>query len=231
MGMESPIGKRFDCEIGNEARQARIIGVVKDFNFESFHNEIRPVIFAIAPGWFNEFYIKLNSGNPDIFRTISFIESKVKEFVPDYPFEYRFLDDDIAHLYITEMRVEILAKYGALLAVIIACLGLIGLASYDAELKTKEIGIRKVHGASLSSLVFLLAKGYVKWIFLANFIAWPIAYYAIGKWLQNFAYHTNTNLWIYVMSGMIVLFIALISVCYQVVKAALANPIDSLKYE
>lgn len=231
MGMESPIGKRFDCEIGNEARQARIIGVVKDFNFESFHNEIRPVIFAIAPGWFNEFYIKLNSGNPDIFRTISFIESKVKEFVPDYPFEYRFLDDDIAHLYITEMRVEILAKYGALLAVIIACLGLIGLASYDAELKTKEIGIRKVHGASLSDLVFLLAKGYVKWIFLANFIAWPIAYYAIGKWLQNFAYHTNANLWIFVMSGMIVLFIALISVCYQVVKAALANPIDSLKYE
>ena len=233
MGMESPIGKRFNCKIGNEPepRQAKIIGVVKDFNFRSIHNEIKPVIFAIAPWWYNEFYIKLKPGNPDIFGTISLIESKVKEFVPDYPFEYRFLDDDIAHLYISEMRVKILAKYGALIAVIIACLGLIGLASYDAELKTKEIGIRKVHGASLSGLVFLLAKGYVKWIFLANFIAWPIAYYAIGKWLQNFAYHTNTNLWIYVMSGMIVLFIALISVCYQVVKAALANPIDSLKYE
>ena len=231
MGIESPLGKRFNCFIGNESRQAKIIGVVKDFNFRSLHNEIKPVIFAIAPWWYNEIYIKLRSGNPDIFGTISLIESKVKEFVPDYPFEYRFLNDDIAHLYITEQRVKILVKYGALLAVIIACLGLIGLASYDAELKTKEIGIRKVHGASLSGIVFLLAKGYVKWIFLANLIAWPIAYYAIGKWLQNFAYHTNTNLWIFVMSGMIVLFIALISVCYQVIKAALANPADSLKYE
>jgi len=105
------------------------------------------------------------------------------------------------------------------------------LASYDAELKTKEIGIRKVHGASLSGIIFLLAKGYVKWIFLANLIAWPIAYYAISKWLLNFAYHTNINLWIFVISGIIVLFISLISVCYQVIKAALANPVDSLRYE
>jgi len=231
MGMESPIGKRFDCYIGNESRQAKIIGVVKDFNFRSLYSEIKPVIFAVAPWWYNEFYIKLKPDNSDIFGTIRFIESKIKEFVPDYPFEYSFIDEDIARLYIKEQRAGILVKYGAFLAVFIACLGLIGLASYDAGLKTKEIGIRKVHGASLSGIVFLMVKPYLKWIFLANLIAWPIAYYSISKWFQNFAYHTNTNLWIFVIAGMIVLFIALISVCYQVIKAALANPADSLRYE
>jgi len=231
MEMESPIGKRFDCIIGNEARQAKIIGVVKDFNFRSLHNEVEPVFFAIAPGWYNEFYIKLKSRNQNIAEVINLIENKIKEFVPNYPFNYSFLDDDIVQLYSSEEHVGTLIEYGALLAILVACLGLIGLASFDAELRTKEIGIRKVHGASLLGIVLLLSKEYVKWVFIANVIAWPVAYYSINKWLQNFAYHSEIDFLLFIISGLIVLAIALFSVCYQIIRAASANPIDSIKYE
>ena len=231
LGMKSPLGKRFVCEIGSEVRRARIIGVVKDFNFSSLHHEIKPVIFAIAPGYYNEFYIKLNPADPDFSGVIGFIETKIKEFVPDYPFDYTFLNEDIARLYKGENRAGVLVRYGALLAVFIACLGLIGLASYDAEHRTREIGIRKVLGASVTGVMLLVSKDYLKWIVPANLIAWPIAWIGTGKWLQNFAFHAEAHIGIFIAASLIVLFVAAISVGFQVARAALVNPVESLRHE
>lgn len=231
LGMESPLGKRFHCWIGDESRQARIVGVVKDFNFRSLHDPINPVIFAIAPNYYNEFYVKLNPHNPDIPGVIRFMEQTLKEFVPDYPFAYSFLDDEIARLYKSENRAGVLVNYGASLAIFIACLGLFGLASFDAELRTKEIGIRKVLGATMAGMMLLMSKEYLKWILLANLIAWPLAWFGITKWLDNFAFHTNADIGVFIAASMIVLFIALASVGYQVIRAASTNPVTSLRYE
>ena len=231
MGMNSPIGKRFNCFLGEEFRQSEIIGIVKDFNFRSLHNEIEPVIFAIAPWWYNEFYIKLDSGNSGISESIRFIEKKVKEYVPDYPFEYSILDEDIARLYKAEKRAEIFVKYGASLAIIIACLGLVGLVSCDAELKTKEVGIRKVLGASNPGIFLLMAKGYLKWILLANIIAWPAAWYAMNKWLQSFAYRIDIGWWIFILAGLLALIIAIFTMSFQAIKVAWTNPVEALRHE
>jgi putative ABC transport system permease protein len=231
LGMTSPLGKRFVCEIGNELRRARIIGVVRDFNFSSLHHEIKPVIFAIAPGYYNELYIKLNPANPDIPGIIDFIETKIREFVPDYPFDYTLLNEDIARLYTGENRAGILVQYGALLAVFIACLGLIGLASYDAEHRTREIGIRKVLGASVAGVMLLVSKDYLKWIVLANMVAWPLAWVGSNQWLQGFAYHPKVHIGIFFAASLIVLFVAAISMGFQVARAALVNPVESLRHE
>ena len=122
-------------------------------------------------------------------------------------------------------------KYFALLAILISCLGLFGLASFVAEQRTKEIGIRKALGASVSGIVLLLSKEFTKWVLLANIIAWPIAYYVMAKWLENFAYRMDIGLWVFVLSGTLAFIIAIITVIFQAVKAALANPVDSLRYE
>ena len=121
-------------------------------------------------------------------------------------------------------------KYSALLAVIISCIGLFGLVSFDTRLKTKEMGIRKVCGASSSDIVQLLSKDYIKWVFMANLIAWPTAFYVIDRWLQNFVYHTKITYWIFAVSGLIVFFTILIAVSYQIIKVSLLSPVDSLKY-
>jgi putative ABC transport system permease protein len=230
MEMESPVGQRISCWIPYDPqRSGTIVGVVKDFHFRSLREKIDPLILVIAPGWFTDAYIRMKPEN--IPETLGFIEKTIKEFSPDFPLEYSFLDEDIDNLYKTEQRIGNLVRHGTFLAIVIACLGLFGLASFTAEKRTKEIGIRKVLGASVSGIVLLLTKEFTKWVILANLLAWPIAYFVMSRWLQNFAYHVNIGIGTFLLSAALAMVIALITVSFQAVKTAASNPVDSLRYE
>jgi len=230
MGMESPIGQRMSCSIPfSSQKSGTIIGVVKDFHFRSLHEKIDPLVLVIAPGWFMDVYIRMKPEN--VPETLGFIEKTIKKFAPDFPFEYSFLDEDIDNLYKADQQIGNLVRYGTFLAIFIACLGLFGLASFTAEKRTKEIGIRKVLGASVSGIVFLLTREFTRWVILANLIAWPVAYYIMSRWLQNFAYHINIGIGTLLLSASLALVIALITTSFQAFKTAASNPVDSLRYE
>jgi len=225
MGMKSPLEKRFSLW----DRNGKIIGVIKDFHTESLHNEIGPFVLLIWPDWYGWMSVKLKSDN--VSSALGFLENKIKEFVLGYPLEYQFLDVEIDNLYKTEQLTGKIIIYITLLALFISCLGLFGLASFTAEQRTKEIGIRKALGASVSGIVVLLSREFTKWVVIASLIAWPIAYFAMNKWLQNFVYRTSIGWWTFILAGVLALVIALFTVSYQSIKAALANPVDSLRYE
>jgi len=225
MGMESPIGKRLSIGDNN----FKIIGVVKNYHFRSLQQEIEPLILLYSPQRCRVLFARLKSDQ--IPQTIGYIEDGWKRFVPGYPFNYRFLDEALDRLYRSEQRIGTLFRYFSILAILISCLGLFGLASFMAEQLTKEIGIRKVLGATASNIVALLSKEFTKWVIVANIFAWPIAYFVLSKWLQSYAYKTNIALLSFVLSGALALLIALATVSYQSIKAALANPADSLRYE
>ena len=229
MGIKSPVGKQFKWIFLNRQIRGKIIGIVSDYNYQSLHQKISPLFLTIAPWWYNSGYIRIKSNNTH--RTIEFLEKTLKNIVPDFPFEYTFLDQDIENLYKTERRVGILVRWGTILAIFIACLGLLGLASYTAMQRTKEIGIRKVLGSSNSGIILLLYKEYSKWIVLANIIAWPIAFLIMKNWLNNFAYKTSIGIWIFVLSGLITFAIALLSVSYKSFRAAVTDPIETLRHE
>ncbi len=207
----------------------RIIGVVNDFNFESLHNEIIPIIMLITKNGNNQVTVKI-SGN-DIPATLNFLKSKWAEYRPGYPFDYSFLDSRLNELYLKDQKLGTAFGIFAIIAIIIACLGLFGLASYTAEVRTKEIGVRKVLGASVSNIALLISKEFLWLIIAANIAAWPIAYYAMNKWLSEFAYAEKINIWLFIGAGFLALLIALLTVSYQSIKAALQNPVKSLKYE
>ncbi len=154
-----------------------------------------------------------------------------ESIVPGYPFEYRFVDEDFERLYRTEERMVDLLKYFSIMAIIIACLGLFGLASFTAEQRKKEIGIRKVLGASEIKLTYLLCRDFLLLVIIASFIAWPISYYILGGWLESFAYRISLSSWMFVVSGLLTMVVALGTVGWQAVKAAIANPVDSLRNE
>ena len=167
----------------------------------------------------------------DLINTISYIEETSKEFAADYPFDYSFLDERINMIYASVMHVGSVINSFAFLAIFISCLGLLGLAYFISEQRTKEIGVRKVFGASLPGIVFLMSKDFVKRVLIANIIAWPVAYYACTKFLESFAYKTPISANMFIYSAVIALAIALITIGVQAIKAAVANPVDSLKYE
>ena len=222
---EDPIGKKIKIW-GDEGN---IIGVIKDFHSASMHLNIEPVAFRLSADRLWMFSLKISSD--DIPKTIAFLENTWKKFSPEYPFEYSFLDEQIDRMYRTEQRLGRSFFYFTIIAIFIAYLGLFGLVSFSAERRTKEIGIRKVLGAQISNITWLVSKEFLLLVFIANIIAWPIAYYFIDRWLQNFAYRINIGLGIFLVSGMIALVIALLTVSYQTIKAARANPVDSLRYE
>jgi putative ABC transport system permease protein len=173
--------------------------------------------------------VRLTSEN--IPQTVSYIETIWKKFSPGYPFNYRFLDEALENLYLYEKAISTILKYSSILAIFVACLGLFGLMSFMAEQLTKEIGVRKALGATVLSIVVLLTKDFNKWVLVANIIAWPIAYLAMNRWLQNFAYRINIGLGTFVLAALLALAIALLTVVYQAVRAARANPVDALRYE
>lgn len=228
-----PIGQNVITPFGrqNEDRVMPIIGVVKDFHFQSLHDEIKPlVIQPFQRGQFGRYVaVKFNSAN--IGETIRKIESTWLKYANDQAFEYVFFDEEFNRVYTAEFRTGKLFKGFSILGILIACLGLFGLAAFMAEQRTKEIGIRKTMGASVNGLIILLCKEFTKWVIISNLIALPIAYFWMTKWLENFAYRIDITFVAFFVSAILSLIIALITVSYQAVKASLANPIDSLKYE
>ncbi|MGD8538391.1 MAG: ABC transporter permease [Candidatus Aminicenantes bacterium] len=232
LGLEDPVGQSIFGPEKDKYRTLTVIGVIEDSHFHSLHQQIQPlgIRHLSAGGTSSRFLsIRLNPGN--IGKTLSFLKSKWEEFVPHRPFGYTFLDEDLDQLYKTEWRTGQLMTAFSILSVIIACLGLFGLVAFSAEQRTKEIGIRKVLGASSSHIVFSYSKEFTKWVILANVIAWPIAFYTMSKWLENFAYRTSIELWTFVLAAVLALLISLITITFQVIRAALANPVDSIRYE
>jgi ABC-type antimicrobial peptide transport system permease subunit len=225
MGMNSPVGRR----LTKGDRQYRIVGVVKNYHFRSLHHQIEPLILLYREDPGGILALKLKSD--DLSDTIGFIEDLWKKFEPDFPVAYGFVDELLSDWYLSEKRTETIFRYFSLLAVFIAGLGLFGLASFVTEQRVKEIGIRKVLGASVTHIVALLIKEFIKWVLAANLIAWPLAYLSMAYWLQNFAYRVALTPWPFLWAAGLALVIALATVIYQTVKAAMANPVDSLRYE
>ena len=232
MGFKNPIGK--SVYFGHPAfpenkRFVKIIGVVKDFHFLSLHSPMGPFIFKMYQPWLTNIFIKLNPG--EVQKTLAGIKAVSKNIAPDYPFKFEFLNDTYNRLYLTENKLSDLFNAFAVLAIIISCLGLLGLVSYTTEQRTKEIGIRKVLGASVIEIILMLTKDFIKWVLIANVIAWPVAYYFMNQWLKDFVYRINISWWVFTLSGGIALLIALVTVSFQAIKAANTNPVKSLRYE
>lgn len=210
-------------------RNGQIIGVVKDFHFESLHQEISPIVMLLSSTSLNQISIRINSQN--IPQTMAFLQDIWSEMRPEYPFSYYFIDENFNQLYRSEENLNRIFSYFAFLSIFIGCLGLFGLASYTAERRTKEIAVRKVLGASSGGLVVLLSKEFSKWVLLANVIAWPIGYIVMSRWLQDFAYKTGIAIVVFFLAGGLAWAIAFLTVSYQTIKAAHADPVSALKYE
>jgi putative ABC transport system permease protein len=230
IGKENPVGMR----LFKRGWQATIVGVVKDFNYWPLYRRSGPLIifhksYNDEPHRYRYIFARIRPD--DIPRTIVGIKSVYEMFSPEFPFIYRFLEDDYVGLYVSAERTGSVVKYFSMLAILVSCLGLFGLASFLAEQRTKEIGIRKVLGSSVHGIVVLLSKEFVKWVAIANLIAWPIAWLMSKAWLQNFAYRTSIHIWIFLFAGVLALGIAVLTVSFQSIKAATANPVDCLRYE
>ncbi len=216
-------------ESGPDGNVRTIIGVTKDFHYKGLTKEINPIIIKILPRRFHYLTLSLKTG--DLRNTMKFIYQKLSGLFPDNPLEPFFLDSFFNQQYQKEEQIGRLFSTFSALGLFIACLGLFGLASFMAERKTKEIGIRKVLDASISGIFYLLSKEFCKWVLLANIIAWPVAYFSMSKWLQNFAYRTNIEIWTFIFAMIVAFAVALVTVSYQSIKAALTNPVESLRYE
>lgn len=225
MGLEDPVGERFVLW-GNEYK---IIGIVKDFHFQSFHNEVKPFFFRITPREMDKVLVKLEEGKEE--QTIAKIAGFHKRFNPGYVLDYKFLDEDYQAQYKAEQRVEALSKYFATLAILISCLGLFGLATFTAERRLKEIGIRKLLGSSVSSIIYLLCNDFNRVILIAIILALPISYFATSLWLNNFAYRIELEWWYFIGAGLIALGISWLTVGLQAWKAARINPVNCLRDE
>ncbi|WP_339815279.1 ABC transporter permease [uncultured Imperialibacter sp.] len=225
MGMEAPLGKTVNFWGGDK----RIIGIVKDFHFESLHQKVNPLVIRLEPDKTLKVMVKLEAGKEK--ETLERLEAFYGEFNPGYSFEYSFLDQDYQAQYIAEQRVSSLSKYFAGFAILISCLGLFGLASFTAERRLKEIGIRKILGSSVWNIVFLLTSDFTKMVGAAILIALPISYYLTSNWLQDFAYSIDLTIWYFAGAGIAAMIIAWVTVGVQTLRAARVNPADCLRYE
>lgn len=230
IGYDDPVGKKLYTSDGTASGNIvyTIVGVVRNFNFESLRQNIGPLCFRLG---FNKWATAFKVSSTDIKGLISNIEQRWKAMAPGMPFSYQFLDEAFDNMYRAEQRVGKVALSFAILAIVIACLGLFGLAAYMAEQRTKEIGVRKVLGASVPNIISMLSKDFVKLVLVAAVVAFPVAWYAMNKWLEDFAYRINIGWWVFVVAGVAALLIALITVSFQAVKAALINPVKSLRTE
>lgn len=228
---EDAIGKR--VQMRGQNRQ--VVGVVEDYHYASLHQAIGPFVIEryFNQGQFSFFgrYAAIRIGQNDVPGTLAYLEGLWNRMVPTRAFEYFFLDDDLDALYKAEMRLGNVATAFSFLAILVACLGLFGMASYTTEQRTKEIGVRKVLGASVSSIVMLLSQESVKLVGVAFVVACPIAFFAVSRWLQSFAFQTSIGVWPFIIAGVLVLAIAWLTVSMQTLKAALVNPAQSLQYE
>ncbi|MDP8315322.1 MAG: FtsX-like permease family protein [Candidatus Celaenobacter antarcticus] len=223
MNDEDPLGKKF----GDDGWS--IVGVVNDFNSLPLTYEKEPLIIVNIPEYF--YFALLKLSDVDVHTAIDNIKKVWNDVCPDFPFEYRFLDDTFQSTYEAEVKAGILFRIFAGLGIFIACLGLFGLASFLAEQKKLEIGIRKVMGSTNSSIIWLLSRQFVRWVIIANIIAWPLAWYFMSKWLQGFAYRTSINPFIFLLAGVLSITIAILTISVKILKAANTNPADVIKYE
>ncbi|KPL09872.1 MAG: hypothetical protein AMS26_22255, partial [Bacteroides sp. SM23_62] len=227
MGKENAVGERFRFW----SLEGRIIGVMKDFHYHSVRMKIEPVVFILGyTEWLSWIVIRIAPG--DLTKTMGTLEKTWNEIMPGYPFDYNFVDESIDQMYRTEERLGNLLKYFTILAIIIACLGLFGLASFTAEQRTQEIGIRKVMGARVSTVMLLLSREFTWLVVISCLIAIPAALIVMKKvFLQNFEYRTDVAWWIFLGASLAALLIAILTVSYQAARAALSNPADALRYE
>jgi putative ABC transport system permease protein len=230
LGWKDPVGKTIISYRSPGPITKTIIGVVRDFHIESLHKEIGPFFIENNPSDFHRYIlIKIMSGN--LSATMEVLKKKWIEIFPQLPFDFSFLDETFDRQYKSDEKIQAIFSNFGVLAIFISCLGLFGLASFTAVQHTKEIGIRKALGASVSGIILMLSKEFTKWVLAANFIAWPLAYFAMKQWLQNFAYRTDIGFSTFILAGVLAFVIALLTVGYQAIKAARANPVEALRYE
>ena len=227
MGFEDPIGKLFS--IWDD--EGQIIGVVKNFHSRPLHNTIEPLVLTLAQENWGPRYVFLRLRPENISQTLDFVESIWKKFAPNYPFDFSFLDEDFEQLYKSDQRTGTIYQYFAFLAIFISCLGILGLAAFTTEQRTKEIGIRKVLGSKISGIVSLISREFLVLLTLANVIAWPIAYFLMKQMLNNYAYRINLTVWIFLIAGGMTYGLAFLTVSYQASKAARTDPVRALRYE
>ena len=225
MRYEEPVGKML--QLWNY--KGAIIGVVKDYHYKSLHTEIEPLLLRIDPQRNRYVFVKVRTES--INNNIQAVRRVYSKHCPEYPFEFGFLDESLDNLYRMDRRVGSIFNVFTALAIFISCLGLFGLASFLIERRTKEIGIRKILGADVGKILVLLSRDFLKWVVIANIIAWPVAFFAMNRWLQNFAYRTNIEVWTFALAAAFALGIALLTISYHSIRASLSNPADSLRYE
>ena len=226
MGLKPPyVGQ----QISLHDKPGTIKGVLHDFNFQSLKEKISPLIFFNF--WITRNILYIRTTAADAQQAIAAAEKQYKKYAGDIPFRYTFLDKSFEAQYKSDQRAGALFNVFAGIAIFISCLGLFGLATYTAQVKTKEIGIRKVLGASVSGIVTLISKDFLKLVIIAIVIATPVAWFAMNKWLQGFAYRVNISWWVFVFAGILATVIALLTISFQAIKAAIANPVKSLRTE
>jgi putative ABC transport system permease protein len=231
LGFADPLNKplfRLEDLENKKLREYHIVGVVKDFNFNSLRQNVSPLAIFLGE---DQGSIAVRIKTDNLKNLVAQIESKWKAMAPNQPFAYSFMDDDFNNLYAAEQRVGTISLSFSVLAIFVACLGLFGLVTFAAEQRTKEIGIRKVLGASVSNIVQLLSKDFLKLVLMSAIVAFPLAWWVMHKWLQDFAYRIGIGWWVFAIAGLIAAAIALATVCFQAVRAALTNPVKNLRAE
>jgi ABC-type antimicrobial peptide transport system permease subunit len=228
MGLKNPVGKNVKLD----GQNMQIIGVIKDFHFESLHEAVKPLYISLAPSGGSDWYkimVKIQEGKER--ETIDRIEKFYTSYNPGFPFDFNFLDEAYQKQYNSEMRVAVLSRYFAGLAILISCLGLFGLAAFTAQRRQKEIGIRKVVGASVSNVIVMLSKDFLRLVLIAVLIAFPLSWWALSQWLNGFAYRIHIGPDVFLLAGASTLLVTFLTISFQAVKAALVNPIKSLRSE
>lgn len=238
LGLKNPIGTRLTSPDGfyngrnGETYTYTVIGVLKDFHYQSLHEVITPLLFTSSSRFNDQMQFAAVKVNATNFKSsVDAIEEKWKEFVKDRPFHYTFLDDTVAQQYHAEQTSQKIFTFFSSLAIFIACIGLLGLAAYTTQQRTREIGIRKVLGASVGNITKMLSIDFLKLVFIASLIAFPAAWWAMHKWLQGFAYRIHISVWVFIIAGFLSVLIALITISFQTIKAAIANPVKNLRTE
>jgi putative ABC transport system permease protein len=225
MGLTDPIGKSFKLW----SYKGTITGVVRDFHHNSIKSKIEPAVFFSQPGWFVLVYVKTNG--KDNAGAVATAEKLWKRYNPVHPFEYEFLDDHFDNMYKAEQRTEVLLTGFSIVAIFISCLGLFGLATFTAAQRSKEVGVRKVMGATVTQIVLLLSKDFIKLVAVALVIATPLSYFGMQNWLEDFAYHDSIGAGIFIWSGALAFIVALLTISFQTIRTAMGNPVNSLRSE
>lgn len=227
LGWDDPLQRK----INMNGQSLHIVGVIKNYHYESLHSEVRPMGMIMFPEGWTPTYLSIKISGEEIPETLALIEQKWKEISGGYPYHYSFFDQEYQKLYENEAQTSSMFIFFAIIAIFIACLGLFALSSFVAEQRTKEIGIRKVNGAGVTNILILLSSNFTKWVLIAFVISLPLGILVMQQWLDNFAYKTNLHWWIFAIAGLAALAIAIFTVSFQSLKAAVRNPVDALRYE